>query len=192
LSMPISLSGISLFSHVLTPWCRENGGCQPKSRKRSLEDEDDDYRSSSDEESNESNESSEEEEDLFVGESDDEDYEEGESSRSKSSKGDASSDTLFYGGPLRSFACEKHSKWKKKCPANCPLRKELARLPHVRRKLWTKRESALLVQWAGDEGPLAQTSSRDVDAMWEEIARTLDRSVNSTKKKFMRYVWRNC
>lgn len=110
----------------------------------------------------------------------DEDYEE-----CKSNKSNRDDQSLFYNGPLRSFACEKHSKWKKKCPTNCPLRKELTRMPHVRRKLWTKRESALLVQWAGED-PL-QLSSKEADVMWEEIAKTLNRSVNSTKKKFMRY-----
>lgn len=54
----------------------------------------------------------------------------------------------------------------------------------ARRKLWTKKESALLVQWADD---LVQ-AARETEAVWEDIAKTLNRSVNSTKKKFMRYV----
>jgi hypothetical protein len=91
--------------------------------------------------------------------------------------------TPSFTSTVRSFACEKHSKWKKKCPPNCPLRKEHARVPMARRKLWTKKESALLVRWADD---LVQ-AARETDDMWEDIAKTLNRSVNSTKKKFMRY-----
>ncbi len=95
---------------------------------------------------------------------------------------------------VRSFACEKHSKWKKKCPSNCPLRKELPRIPHARRKLWSKREMVLLVQWAKGGGKeetekdLLGLSSKESEQRWERIANALNRSVNSTKKKFMRYV----
>lgn len=90
--------------------------------------------------------------------------------------------TKLTPGP-RSFACEKHSKWKKKCPANCPLRKENSGVTTPRRKLWTKKESAMLVQWADD----VVLQRRETEEMWEDIARTLNRTVNSTKKKFMRY-----
>lgn len=84
---------------------------------------------------------------------------------------------------LRSFACEKHSKWKKKCPANCPQRKEHTRVPLTRRKLWTKEENRQLLQRV-DPGLVAR---EDGDAIWGEIAKELHRSVNSTKKKYMRY-----
>ena len=80
---------------------------------------------------------------------------------------------------VRSFACEKHSKWKKKCPVDCPLRKQQARVPMARRKLWSKNESALLVHMADE--------LHESDVEWEAIARTFNRSVSSTKKKFMRY-----
>ena len=85
----------------------------------------------------------------------------------------------------RSFACEKHSKWKKKCPSNCPLRKQQATI-HAGsgRKLWTKKESAMLVRWADH----LLVATRETDEVWKDIAKTLNRSVNSTKKKFMRYV----
>jgi len=73
----------------------------------------------------------------------------------------------FFTPPVRSFACDKHSKWKKKCPTNCPLRREQARI---------------LVRWADDLVP----ADGETDVVWEDIAKTLNRSVNSTKKKFMR------
>lgn len=92
-----------------------------------------------------------------------------------------STDSPFF---ARSFACEKHSKWKKKCPANCPQRKGQIRPPHARRKLWTKEENRKLLQRV-DPGLVTR---EDADTIWGDIARELHRSVNSTKKKYMRYV----
>jgi hypothetical protein len=87
---------------------------------------------------------------------------------------------------IRSFACDKHSKWKKKCPWNCPRRREMVTAgAQVRRKLWTKKESALLLKWVKEEDP-QYMSSKDSEQRWVQIAKLLNRSVNSTKKKFMR------
>jgi hypothetical protein len=89
---------------------------------------------------------------------------------------------------IRSLACDKHSKWKKKCPHNCPHRKEVivsASTCDLRRKLWTKHESSFLLKSVREHNPM-HMEARECELRWAHIAKTLNRTINSTKKKFMR------